>query len=284
MTLRTFLAALQTPGSVALLLVASAGSWLIVDSSREHRLLTAELRSLRSEAVTPGPDDSGDTAAIEELKREIARTATLLDAAEAKVKSAQKEVPPMNGEELRSLGRMADFAREAATFIQQLEELTRLLHDKEAQKQNEDVMTRSMAQMTKWTSWIEVIAKMEEDPREIAELHALTIAERLQLDPASTARVREQIETEFSALARAKLVRANRPASSDELKQWLERRQTFLHAAAARVEEHIPAESRKPWIVEQSLQLGNALRQDVKVDASGHGSATIALVLPGIQF
>jgi hypothetical protein len=192
-------------------------------------------------------------------------------------------MPEMTGEELRSVGRMEQFAQKAATLIQQVAELGALLKDKSGGSRKDEALDRAMQQMGQWASWLDVIAQMESNPQEIAQLHALTIAERLGLDQSTTARVADQIASEFTDLAASGLVRSERPESAEAAKDWNEKRSQALHAAAGRVEQRIPESQRQPWIVEQSLQLGNAMRHDVQVGADGHGSVSIAVVLPGVQ-
>jgi hypothetical protein len=102
-----------------------------------------------------------------------------------------------------------------------------------ARKQSEEEMTRTMQSMMSWTATIETIGEMEDDPREIARLHAITIAERLKLDAATTASIEKEIAREFAELAAAGLVRSKRP--SGRRPDGLARAPAeVLHAAAAR--------------------------------------------------
>jgi hypothetical protein len=188
----------------------------------------------------------------------------------------------MNGQVLRSLGRIEDLGREAGRFIEQLIDFSKAAGGGVAGKQSQEEMMRAMQSMMSWSASIEMIGEMEDDPNEIARLHATTIAERLKLDAPTAVAIEKQIAREFQELTAAGLVRSKRPAG-DELAAWRERRADALHAAAERVESQIPAGQRQPWVVEQSLQLGNALFRDVKMGADGHGSIVFGVVLPGIQ-
>jgi hypothetical protein len=202
--------------------------------------------------------------------------------AQAQTAAAKEALPPMNGQVLRSLGRIEDLGRQAGRIIEQVIEFSKAASGPSAPTPKDEEMMRAMQSMMSWTASIEMIGDMEDDPKEIARLHATTIAERLKLDAATTASIEKQIAREFAELAAAGLVRSKRP-SGDELAAWRERRAEVLHAAAARVESQIPVNQRQPWVVEQSLQLGNAFVRDVKMDGDGHGSIAIGVVLPGIK-
>jgi len=273
-------------GPAAGILVFGLGgeAWESARLAREHHELATELAMSRGERtpVTQGePSHGAEEIAV--LTGQIAEESSRLDATLAKVSEAEKQLPVMSDEELRSLGRMGDFARNAAAFIEQVVELTKLLQDKSAKSRNDDAIARATQQIGKWSGWLELVGQMEDEPLEIAQLHAQTIAERLGLDTATTARLQETIANEFSQLTASGLVHSKRPAPGEAMNEWNHQRSEAIHAAAGRVEELIPPEQRQPWVVEQSLQLGNALRQQVSFTSDGHGSMTVAVVLPGIQ-
>ena len=285
MTRRLLWSLTFTPAGVILLGMLAVGTWQSTRLAQEHKALAAELSSLRGfsdRAAAPRKDDSAN-AEIASTSEAIAQESARLKAVESKIQSAEKGLPPMTGEELRSLGRIEEFARKAASFIEQVGELARLFKDKSNKTQSDEAIARATQQIGNWAGWLEVIAQMEDDPQEIARLHAQTIAQRLNLERATTTRLQEQIAAEFEQLAASGLIRSQRPPLGDAAKEWNQRRSEALHAAAARVEEFIPSSQRQPWIVEQSLQLGNALRQEVTMSADGHGSAVVAVVLPGLQ-
>ena len=271
------------PALVATFILLSAAALQSARFGRQHKALAAELATLRGDHVQP---TAAEQAAVEteiaRISAELTRQAAELEQAEAAMKQAQKELPPMTGEELRSLGRMEDFARKAAALIEQIAELSRLMKDPAAKSQSDEVIGRVTQQMAKWASWLAVIGQMEESPTEIGQLHAQTIATRLGLDPAATTALEKQIANEFARLAESGLIRPQRPESIEETKDWNKRRSETLHLAAARLEPCIPAPQRKPWVVEQSLELGNAIRHSASMDSAGHGSANVALVLPGL--
>jgi hypothetical protein len=263
--------------------VTTGGSWQMIRLAREHSRLVRELVALQERAA---PDAREDRAAgvtqVARVNAEIEQELTRLADAQAQTAAAKEALPPMNGQVLHSLGRIEDLGRQAGRFIDQLVEFSNGVGSPSTPKRSEEETMRAMQSMMSWTAWIEMIGDMEDDPKEIARLHATTIAERLKLDATTAASIEKQIAREFAELAAAGLVRSKRP-SGDKLAAWRERRDDTLHAAAARVESQIPADQRQPWVVEQSLQLGNALVRDVEMGADGHGSIAIGVALPGVK-
>jgi hypothetical protein len=272
-----------------LLLVAlSCGAWQSARLARDHRKLATKIAALRAgddSQVAPSPPVDPTTTKLEiaRLREELAVESARLEQTQERLKEAEKGLPAMTGEELRSLGRMEEFAQRAAAFIEQVAELGTMLKDNTSSSRKDEALARAMQQMGKWAGWLEVVGQMEDTPDEIAQLHAQTIAERLGLDQPTTARIRDQIAREFTDLAASGLVRSQRPTAAESSKEWNERRSEALHGAASRIEDLIPESHRRPWIVEQSLQLGNAMRQEVHVEPDGHGSAIVAVALPGVQ-
>jgi hypothetical protein len=251
--------------------------------TREHRRLTTDLSALHAQVAANGTEDqTAFVTQIARLNAEIEQESARLAEAQAQNAAAKQALPAMNGQVLRSLGRIEDLGRQAGQFIERLIDFSKAAARQSARKPSQEEMMQAMQSMMSWTASIEMIGEMEDDPREIARLHATTISERLKLDAAIVASIEKQIAQEFQELAAAGLVCSKRP-SGDELATWRERRADALHAAAARVESQIAADQRQPWVVEQSLQLGNAFVRDVKMDADGHGSIAFGVVLPGIE-
>ena len=260
--------------------VAIGGSWQMIHLAREHGQLVEQLAAWQAPAAPHGSDDQATfVTQIARVNREIEQESARLTDAQAQTAAAKEALPPMNGQVLRSLGRIEDLGRKAGRFIEQLVEFSKAAGGASTPKPSQEQMMQSMMS---WTASIEMIGDMEDDPKEIARLHATTIAERLKLDATTAASIEKQIAREFAELAAAGLVRSKRP-SGDEIAAWRERRADVLHAAAARVESQIPADQRQPWVVEQSLQLGNAFFRDIKMDAEGHGTVAFGLVLPGVK-
>ena len=263
--------------------VAIGGSWQMLRLKREHGRLTSELAAIHAQGAQPeGEAQAVFVTQIAALNAEIEQETARLADAQTQIAAVKKALPPMNGQVLRSLGRIEDLGRQAGQFIEQVLDFSKAAGGPSARMQSEEEMTRTMQSMMSWTATIETIGEMEDDPREIARLHATTIAARLKLDAATAAMIEKEIAREFQELAAAGLVRSKRP-SSDELSAWRERRGDALHTAATRIEHLIPADQRQPWVVEQSLQLGNAFVGQVQMGADGHGSIAVGVVLPGVK-
>jgi hypothetical protein len=265
----------------ALLLSLGAGGWQSVRLAREHRQLESELGALQNpSSAVPGGDEASILKQIEETRADIERESARLAAAQAKVADLGRSLPPVKGEVLRSLGRIEELGRSASEFIEQVVAYAKTLKTPPDQQMSESDRQRMMERMVLWMENIELIGTMEDDPKEIAQLHATTIAERLKLDPTVASRVQDQIEKEFAELAAAGLVCSRRP-ELDGLKEWQERRAAALEEAVSRIEAFIPADQRRPWVVEQSLQLGNSFQKQVQVGPAGHGSMNFGIHLPG---
>jgi hypothetical protein len=266
-----------------LISVAISGSWQMMRLAREHGRLTTELAAIHAQAApAESEEESAFVTQIAALNAEIEQETARLADAQTQIAAMKNALPPMTGQVLRSLGRIEDLGRQAGQFIEQVIDFSKAAGGPSARKQSEEEMTRTMQSMMSWTATIETIGEMEDDPREIARLHATTIAERLKLNAATAASVEKEIARVFQELATAGLVRSKRP-SGDELTGWREHRGDVLHAAAARIENLIPADQRQPWVVEQSLQLGNAFVGQVQMGADGHGSIVVGVVLPGVK-
>jgi len=268
---------------VALILTMAAGGWQSVRFAREHAALSAELGTLRgTPTASPAADRAKTDPQIAQARAELERESTQLAAALAKVAEAEKALPPLKGEELRSLGRIDELGRRASQFIEQIMEYGKQSNDPNRKKLSEEESNKMTEQIMPWLEKVEVIGTMEDDPQEIAQLHATTIADRLKLDPVTAARVKEQITREFTDLLAAGLVRSQKPAG-DGLEDWQKRRSTAVQGAVGRLEALIPAGSRQPWVMEQSMQLGNSLQKQVNVGTDGHGSMNFSITLPGTQ-
>src|SRR4051794_18353166 len=137
-------------GPAAGILVFGLGgeAWESARLAREHHELATELAISRGARtpVTQGEPSQGEEEIVV-LIGQIAEESSRLDATLAKVSEAEKQLPVMSDEELRSLGRMGDFARNAAAFIEQVVELTKLLQDKSAKSRNDEAIARATQQM-----------------------------------------------------------------------------------------------------------------------------------------
>lgn len=142
---------------------------------------------------------------------------------------------------------------------------------------------RASRDRTEGLERLAVIGELEDTPDEIARLHAATVSGRLKLDAATSDRVRQQIEREFTQLRGQKLTRSNLPeVQADE---WYQRRSKALDEAVHRVEALIPASQRQEFVVGQSLHLGTGRRVILKWDSPSPGQTTmwVSYNLPGLE-
>ena len=243
---------------------------------KTHRELDGELEILR-EAQTPGSAPA--LVGLAPLSAEHARETDLLRAAEAKAVALGKSLPPLSEEEWRSLGRVEELGWQAADFLGHFSEASAQM--KSAKSPDGADANRLLGDLMAWMKRMEAIGEMEDDPAEIASLHTATLASRMKLDADLQARVRRQIEREFSQLREKKLTRPQRPGT--ERDDWYARRKTALDEAVLRIEALIPAGQRVAFAVGQSLHLGTGLVAKTEVRADGHGSVNMMIELPGID-
>lgn len=272
------IALFQRPAVLALVLLAALGLGIAI--FREHGKLTGELTALHSgEMPTARQNDGASSAESAALIAELANETALLRAAEAKTAELVKSLPPMSGEEWRSLGRVEELGQQAGDLLRTVSEA--VARTKTGQPPGEADAGTLFLQMSAWMKPMEAIGEMEEDPEEIARLHTATLASRTTLDAATQTRVKQQIEREFTRLHELKLTRAQLP--TDGRDDWYPRRSKALNEAAARVEALIPPAHRVEFAVAQSLHLGTGMRTKTHVFPDGHGVISTGFDLPGLM-
>ena len=247
---------------------------------REHRELDGELAILRA-AQTSGVAKSALPPGSENarLSSEYENETALLRVADAKALEFGKALPRMTEEEWHSLGRVEELGQQAADFLGFFTGLAD--QAKNRQPVSEADNSRVMGDIVGWMKRLEAIGEMEDDPAEIARLHAATLSARMKLDAAVQERVQKQIEREFTQLREQKLTRPQRP--DEERDDWYVRRKTALNEASQRIEALIPAVRREQFAVGQSLHLGTGLRTKTELKPDGHGSVSMGLELPGLN-
>jgi hypothetical protein len=86
---------------------------------------------------------------------------------------------------------------------------------------------------------------------------------------------------EFKKLKALHLTKSQRPA--EQQKDWYQARDAALKEAALRIEAVIPADRRKPYLVEQVLHFGTGMRAATSIDQKRQqGSLILTYELPGI--
>ena len=209
----------------------------------------------------------------------MARESALCRAAEVKAIEIRTSLPVLLNDEWRSLGRVEELGQHAGDLLRSFaEDCARM----KAEGEKSDIAGRFFYEMTTLMKRMEVIGEMEDSPGEIARLHTSTLSTRLKLDAATTARVRQQIERDFSRLREEKLSRSQRPETGRN--EWYLRRHTALDEATQRIEAIIPAAQREQDAVGQSLHLGTGLVTEFKAGSDGIERAYRRFDLPGIDW
>ena len=263
-------------------MVAVAGLWQNARLLHERHVLQADLALLRGESSPKAPDEEVEGAPqIVKLAGAIAEETALLHTAEAKLTALQKTVPSVEGEELHSFGRIEQMGREAADFLPLIAQFGRKSKDPTADKLSDEEWSSLGAKLLPWLNRLAAVGELEDNPADIACFHAASLQARLQLDAATTDKVRGQIAQEFEQIKRQGLVRGQRPENTQG--EWYRRRKQALDDAAMRIDALIPAAQREPYAVGQSLHLGTGLRTNSTIGADGHGSISMGLDLPGIE-
>lgn len=269
---------LHTP-TLALLTFATvvvAALWGNVRLMREGRAIRTEIKILRGQPTPDRPGTDATAAAeINSLSRDLAEESALLQKAETALTSLQGSVPAVENEELRSFGRVERMGLEAAEFLPQFVNLMGRNDLSEVEA------SRVMETMMSWINRLAAVGELEANASEIARFHAATLQARLQLDGATTEKVRQQIDEEFRQLQSLNLSRPGRPDTDQD--DWYSRRYRFLDEASARIEALIPPGQRQPYAVGQSLHLGTGMRTETHLGPNGHGSISMVLNLPGIR-
>lgn len=276
-----------TPALVcgALILLCAGELWQVGRFHAEHRKLAEELTILRNAA----PDSAqlqkaaATQRSIAEASEALARETARRTAAEASAKAVEAAIPGAKDEELRSVGHIEKFALGAAEWLEAVVASDAHFHatngSAATDRENNGEFIKSLME---WVPKLSLISELEDTPADIAKLHASCIAKRLDLDGASLAAIRTQIERDFADLAAAGLTRSHCPEG--DAKSWRARRNLALSEATTRVEALIPPARLKPDVVAQSLALGDAYFSEVQTRPDGHGSVNIGIRLPGLSF
>jgi hypothetical protein len=194
-----------------------------------------------------------------EAAAELSRERELLRTAEAKAQELAAALQIAPAEELKSLGRIEELAKEGVQFLGALRDPKAL---QKAQMEGRPQLANVVVDdLIGYTLKLEAIGRLEAEPAEVAEVHAGALKEMLGLDQATHDRVRQMIAAEFATLREQGLIRSHRPIDGSE--DWYARRDQAILNAAGRIEAVIPPDLRKPHAVAQVLSLGSGIRTRV---------------------
>jgi hypothetical protein len=132
--------------------VMIGGSWQMARLAREHGQLAEQLAPLQAQAASDAREDQAAVVTqIARLNAEIEKETARLADAQAQTAAAKEALPPMNGQVLRSLGRIEDLGRQAGRFIEQVVEFSKAASGPSAPTPNDGEMMRAMQSMMSWT-------------------------------------------------------------------------------------------------------------------------------------
>jgi hypothetical protein len=243
-------------GAVAMLVAFSI--WQTVRFAKENDALRGALVETRSLAPALSSDAApGSSAEWQQTRADLAQARTRLQAAEAKAAELASTLAIAPAEELKSHGRLEELAGKGVELVQAVKEHTEAIRTAklEGREANADLRLHDL---TGLIVNMEAIGKLEANPAEVAELHAQALKQMLDLDSATSQRVRERLAAEFEQLRVQGLDRLQRPALGED--DWYARRDQTLQDAAARIEALIPPGKRSPNAVLKIMNLSTGLR------------------------
>lgn len=197
------------------------------------------------------------SAELKAIDAELERERTRLREAESKAKKLAQSLAVTPAEELKSFGRVEELAVGGANFLKAIQELPKAKETAELEGRRWD-SAAFMKDLAGWIVSMEAIGKLEENPKEVAELHARALREMLGFDEGTSRRVGERLTAEFESLGQQRLIRSHRPSEGQE--EWYARRDRMVLEAAARIEALIPPKYQKPNAVAEAMNLGTAFR------------------------
>ena len=253
----------RRPISVVYWIIAVAVVLIVLSVWQTFRL-AGQNSSLRGEVVAARADaapPSFKVAPVEkgaegEAAAELSREREMLRAAEVKAKELAASLQIAPAEELKSLGRIEELAKEGVQFLGAL--LDAQAWQKAELEGGPRPAQRVLDDLIAYTLKLEAIGRLESEPADVAEVHAEALKEMLGLDQTTQDRVRQLIAAEFAKLRDRGLTRSHRPLEGTE--DWYARRDEAIVNAAGRIEALIPADLRKPHAVAQVLSLGSGIR------------------------
>jgi hypothetical protein len=215
-----------------------------------------------------------------QMQTAMAEDQASLDQNQAAIHSLCAKLGIRPEEDIVSLGRYEELAAEGLKFMAVIANLQQsALNPKPDKKQLDE--EKLITVMTEWVAKSETIGRLEDDPGKIARLHTAALQASLQLDAPQLQAVQSAISEEFKKLQTDGLTRSHRP--EEDYHEWYRARSAALKEAAARIESALPADQRKPYLVEQILHLGTGMKTNTSFDEKTQkGSLSLTYDLPGM--
>jgi hypothetical protein len=244
--------------AAAAALLGAVSTWQMVRFASANALLRQELSDRRAHATAANmPSNNESSAELNAINSELERERARLREAESKAEKLAQSLAITPAEELKSFGRVEELAIGGANFLKAIQELPKAKQAAELEGRQWDSAV-FMKDLPGWIVSMEAIGKLEENPKEIAELHARALREMLGFDEGTSRRVCERLTAEFESLGQQGLIRAHRPSEGQE--EWYARRDRMVLEAAARIEALISPKYQKPNAVAEAMNLGTAFR------------------------
>jgi hypothetical protein len=254
----------RRPIRLPVLLAAAAGLLGAVSTRQTVRFaganahLRQELSDRRAHATAASkPSINESSVELKAINAELDREHARLREAESKAEKLAQSLAITPAEELKSFVRVEELAVGGANFPKAIHELPKAKEAAELEGRRWDSAV-FMKDLAGWIVSMEAIGKLEENPKEIAELHARALREILGFDEGTSRRVCKRLTAEFESLGQQGLTRLHRPTEGQE--EWYARRDRMVMEAAARIEALIPPKYQKPNAVAEAMNPGTAFR------------------------
>jgi hypothetical protein len=259
-----------SPARLAVLfaaLAATLGAWQSLRLATANRALQTEISRRASRPGAPSPNTQ-EAPELVALQVELDRESSALRAAREKAGKIAGDLSIAPEEELKSLGHMEEIATESAQFLDSVQKVSGA-NPIASSKEEAARLAGIRKHLVGWSVKMDAIGKLESQPAQIARLHACTMRDVLELDPATTQRVQEALAAEFTLLRNQGLERMKRP--NEEQDAWYTRRDAAMAAASERIATFIPGGQRQQQAetVSQVMHLGSGLRSQMITDPKG---------------
>jgi hypothetical protein len=244
--------------TAGVLLVITVSAWQTIRFASENDALRSEISERRASATSATVSATlPSSTELERTRAELDRARTRLRTAEAKADELAQTLAIAPADELKSFGRLEELAVDGAKFLKLLEEVpkAKAAADLEGRRWDTAVFLKDLPG---WIVHSDAIGQLEENPKEIADVHARALRERLGLDEKVSQHVHARLIAEFALLHQLGFTRPQRPPKEHD--EWYAERDRMLLEAAARIEETIPPENRKPSAVVETINLGTGFR------------------------
>jgi hypothetical protein len=258
-------------------LVAALSVWQTVMLARDNAQLRDAIFATAPFTNAPSALAANvDAAELNKAQAELELARTRLRAAEDQAAKFAAELTVTPAEELKSLGRSDVLAAKAVSLMKGMDEMLKAQDASTGKRPSVDAKN-----MAEWLVNSEAIGDLEGDPAAVANVHAHALREKLGLDEAMMRELRGNLTAEFQQLRAQGMDRPSRPDDAQD--DWYAKRDRTLLAAAARIEQQIPAKLRKPRVIVQIMNLGSGFRTRTQQGPTGEPHIELVYQVPGME-